>query len=117
MRSRSARTISSPARTPARSSPRRASSPSPCWARTSWTRSWTSVRPRRPEGAGRPLARSARGRSERCLADGGGVLLADRREEALVDLALVDRDVLLVADADDLLPLHPELARELLGRQ
>jgi len=34
-------------------------------------------------------------------------LLADGLEEALVDLAVVDGDGLLVSEADDILPLHP----------
>src|SRR5205809_816380 len=38
-------------------------------------------------------------------------------EEELVDLSLVDRHALLDAELDDLLAIHPELLRELLGRQ
>ena len=40
-----------------------------------------------------------------------------RPEERLVDLALIDRHTLLHAEADDLLPVHSKLLRQLLRRQ
>src|SRR3954454_5568528 len=45
------------------------------------------------------------------------VLRTDDLEEGLVDLAVVDRHVLLEAEPDDLLAIHAVLLRELLGRQ
>src|SRR5579862_4837344 len=44
-------------------------------------------------------------------------LLADSLEEALVDLAVVDRDSLLVAEPDDVFALHSVLLRQLIRRQ
>src|SRR6185312_4177988 len=44
-------------------------------------------------------------------------LLADGLEQALVDLAVVDGDGLLVAEADDIFPLHAVLLGWLVRRQ
>src|SRR3954454_6093046 len=44
-------------------------------------------------------------------------LLADGLEQALVDLAVVDGDGLLVAEADDIFPLHAVLLGKLVRRQ
>ena len=38
-------------------------------------------------------------------------------EQRLVDLSLVDRHVFLEADPDHLVPVDPDLLRELVGRQ
>src|SRR5690242_5843124 len=44
-------------------------------------------------------------------------LLANSLEQALVDLAVVDGDGLLVAEADDIFPLHAVLLGKLVRRQ
>src|SRR5689334_3343565 len=65
----------------------------------------------RPESPERPL------REAQCSARGQRELLANCGEQRLVDLAVIDRDVMLVAEPDDVLALQVGLLRQLFGRQ
>ena len=90
-----------------------------------------SVAASQAEHAGREEARSApqaRGRAARLGLTAGSaspVVLGRERsdrgqlrlEQRLVDLAVVDRDVLLDADPDHLVAVDADLLRQLLGRQ